>query len=349
MQSLTTLLISLEEYLPYDLLDLTLKATVILLIAALAVRALRRSSSAIRHGVWTAALLSIVALPLFSRGLPRFEVPAIAGFLPIATQDTSDEQRATPEPLLEPAAGKAFIPGPVQDNVDARLVSRSSPDIAVEPRTLNVHRRIATFGLATWLFGALSVLLTTAMRAIRTFYLRSSSTEVKDSEWNGSMSEAIQQHRLFRRLRFLENPTVSVPMTCGTIRPAILIPPGFSCSAAERRRILQHEFAHVIRFDVALQTLGRVACALYWFHPLAWWCLRQMHREREHRQMPHACVGVVHHQNITGFQLTTPFFNDRRHDFHEDGELKRCGITRTDQPALAITDRGRKVANFNHG
>lgn len=30
-----------------------------------------------------------------------------------------------------------------------------------------------------------------------------------------------------------------------------------------------------------MQMVGLIACALYWFHPLAWWCLRQMRIERE--------------------------------------------------------------------
>jgi beta-lactamase regulating signal transducer with metallopeptidase domain len=34
--------------------------------------------------------------------------------------------------------------------------------------------------------------------------------------------------------------------------------------------VLAHELIHVHRRDVPRQVLGRLALALYWFHPLSW-------------------------------------------------------------------------------
>jgi hypothetical protein len=51
---------------------------------------------------------------------------------------------------------------------------------------------------------------------------------------------------------------------------------------------LLHELAHIKRGDVAFQLLGRAACAINWFQPLAWWGLYQLRVEREH-----ACDDVV--------------------------------------------------------
>ena len=45
--------------------------------------------------------------------------------------------------------------------------------------------------------------------------------------------------------------------------------------------MLSHEIAHIERGDVATQTIGLFACALLWFHPLAWFALARLRRESE--------------------------------------------------------------------
>lgn len=272
----------MEESLPFNLLDLTVKATVILLIAALATRLFRRSSSAIRHAVLTSALLSTVALPLLSRGLPRLEVPAFTGVFRHAVQTDSDERRASPARLIEPADESRISSSTQNDGgLDASLAPRSHPEDAVVSSDPALLVRLTRVGLAVWILGVLLMLLPIAVGEFRALCLKRASTEMQGSEWNRSLSEVTRQYKLIRRVTLLTNATISVPMTWGTIRPFILIPEGYRCPCADRRRILQHEIAHVIRCDVALQTAGRIACAFYWFHPLAWWCLRQMHCERE--------------------------------------------------------------------
>ena len=75
-----------------------------------------------------------------------------------------------------------------------------------------------------------------------------------------------------------------MPMTFGMWRPCVALPADAADWSAERRRIvLLHEFSHIAAVrDVPLQMVARLACAVYWFHPLAWWALRQMRVEREH-------------------------------------------------------------------
>ena len=45
--------------------------------------------------------------------------------------------------------------------------------------------------------------------------------------------------------------------------------------------MLLHELAHVRRRDLVGHTLGRLACAVYWFHPLVWTAAKRLRSESE--------------------------------------------------------------------
>ncbi|MGH3185183.1 MAG: M56 family metallopeptidase, partial [Streptosporangiaceae bacterium] len=85
-----------------------------------------------------------------------------------------------------------------------------------------------------------------------------------------------------RRVALLENERPSLPLTFGILRPVILIPAEARAWEQERRRmVLLHELVHVKRLDWLTQLLAQLACALYWFHPLAWMAAARLREERE--------------------------------------------------------------------
>ena len=64
--------------------------------------------------------------------------------------------------------------------------------------------------------------------------------------------------------------------------PCILLPgEAQQWNDSDLRRALVHELEHVRRRDWVIQVAARAACALYWFHPLAWVTLRRLCLEAE--------------------------------------------------------------------
>jgi cell division protein FtsI (penicillin-binding protein 3) len=77
-------------------------------------------------------------------------------------------------------------------------------------------------------------------------------------------------------------PEIEAPVVVGALRPAILLPRTAQQWSAERRRaVMLHESAHVRRRDGLALLIAQIACALYWFQPLAWLALRGLRRECE--------------------------------------------------------------------
>jgi TonB family protein len=75
---------------------------------------------------------------------------------------------------------------------------------------------------------------------------------------------------------------ISVPETFGFLRPVILLPAEASDWSAERLKVvLAHELVHVARQDWLTQIVAQFSACVYWFHPLAWFALAQIRKERE--------------------------------------------------------------------
>ena len=85
-----------------------------------------------------------------------------------------------------------------------------------------------------------------------------------------------------RPIDVLLSEKIATPLTCGFVRPAIVMPADAqSWSDTDVRRAMVHELEHVRRADWPVQFAARVVCALYWFHPLAWIAWRHLCLESE--------------------------------------------------------------------
>jgi hypothetical protein len=136
--------------------------------------------------------------------------------------------------------------------------------------------------LAVWAVGAALTLgrYAVAVAAVRLIARR--AHPLTDGPWMARVREAGAELGMVEPVRLLQAEGAAMPMTWGILRPVVLVPAEADGWTAERARVvLLHELAHVARRDCLWQTVARLACAAYWFHPGVWWAARRMHVERE--------------------------------------------------------------------
>ena len=132
------------------------------------------------------------------------------------------------------------------------------------------------------MLGAAAVLLRCAVGHLGLRRLARSARPLANAEWQAQLAETAASLGLRRMPDLRASEAVGTPVTWGVRRPFVILPAEADSWPSERRRAaLLHELAHLERGDYLAQLAGTVACAVYWFHPLAWMALRQLKRESE--------------------------------------------------------------------
>ena len=293
-------------------LDVLAKATVLLIAVSLLDLAMVRRAAAMRHRLWVTAFLGLLFLPLLSFVVPEYRLavlPAqwIAGTptspekdnsfekisqetssksstnssleaMQLASQSSSEDMRQSPSP----SASLPFAQAESEIGVDSYW-SLASREFATAQST-RVAVWLPSIGLIAfvWCFGVLVAIVPLLLGMFRIRVLERCSPSISDQEPRSNLDELCQKLGIRRRVELLETNQSIVPMTWGVRRPVVLLPAAWRDWEALRcRSVLLHELAHVKRLDVLYQSIARVACSLFWFHPLAWYALSRLRVERE--------------------------------------------------------------------
>ena len=238
---------------------------------------LRRSSAAARHMVWACATAAVVLMPVLLQ-LPTWPV-----VLPAVVSSWAPS----------PASAPTVAPGALDSAPTVRqpvTASAIAPQDGARPRRVTV----TSVAVGLWAAGAGLALLWLANGIIATARLRRTAARPA-AGWTLD-ARAIAAAMGVGRVSFLESADSSMPFVCGVVRPLVVMPVEVSTWTSERlRAVLLHELAHVRRHDCLTQLLARVACAIYWFHPLVWLAAHRLRVERER-----ACDDVVLTSGVLG-------------------------------------------------
>jgi beta-lactamase regulating signal transducer with metallopeptidase domain len=255
--------------------DVILKVSVLLGLAALTTRALARGSAAARHQVWVVAIAASLMMPVLAFVGPQWTLAVLPA--PTAVAALAPVEHATP--VLEAVSTAAPIAAASADPV-FEPIPAVSPSMGEEPQA----PRAAANGFSTitsiWLAGVLLVLARLAFGTARVWWMARRATPA--AGWARLGDDLAWLLGIDRRVTFLSGDEDAMPMAWGLFRARVLLPTEADDWPIERQRVvLLHELAHVKRRDCATQMLAHVACAAYWFNPLVWLAAKRLRAERE--------------------------------------------------------------------
>ena len=224
--------------------------------------ALRRASAHWRYLLWIVVLLKCI-------------VPAVV-LVPMPVLDRVVEEAALVTRQASPGGRDAQAGGAAQQRLVSHSRGQESPAVrpALDPRTGLV---------AVWGAGAVVLLLVVMAKALRIQRDLRRARTLPDMELECEFLELVTVLKLRSRPRLCLIRGISQPFVWGVIRGCIYLPQGFAGqgTAQQRRLVIAHELAHVLRWD-ALANFSQVLIqAIFWFHPLVWWLNRIIRHERE--------------------------------------------------------------------
>jgi beta-lactamase regulating signal transducer with metallopeptidase domain/protocatechuate 3,4-dioxygenase beta subunit len=295
---MNAMLLDLMARSPRDVpaLDVAIKATLILAAAGVAALALRRSSAAARHLAWCLGLGAALALPVLSLALPGWSwrvLPAAGDESHPARTSAAHSPALRPERTIAASLPVHEATFDEEDLLGAEPAARHSRPAAANPVVAPSGSSWRILALSwpwvAWLQGALAVLSTPMAGWVALRRWTRQAEPIDDAEWIALLSDLTARLGLSRQITLLRGARAAMPMTWGWFRPVVLLPADADAWDLDRRRdVLLHELAHVKRLDCLAQAIARWACAVCWFHPLAWVAARRMRIERER-----ACDDVV--------------------------------------------------------
>ena len=255
------------------IISLAVRLTILLIAGGIAVFAVRRSTSAVRHVVIAVTLLCVIALPAMMLIVPQWRVAVL------------------PTPQVAPAPVTPTAPvatTATQTRMPIHPVLITSDRVAAAPVTVGTTIRpsramtVPEMALYIWMLGVAFGLLWLAAGRYGLARVRRRATPLDTREWRAILDVERAHAGITGDVTLLASDAVSTPVTWGILEPVIVLPEAALVWSDERRRVvLMHELAHIARRDSATQLVATLACVVYWIHPLVILAARRLRAECE--------------------------------------------------------------------
>ncbi len=246
------------------LLESSLQASLIIILTALLRR--RTPNKLPKRGFVALWLLAAARMLLpwkfpFRYGVEALLLrafPALRTLFPIS----STPQIARGAPHAVPAViGATFGP-----NTGGTLAKGAAATSALDA----LLRKLSTLSpwRILWLLGLAACALALLLPHLRWRQIYARSLPLNDA----NVDAWLRAHPLkLRRIRARISDEIPTPLSCGLLRPTILLPASLDRSDAARlSQVLLHECTHIRRLDLLAKLAFAAALCAHWFNPLAW-------------------------------------------------------------------------------
>jgi hypothetical protein len=216
----------------------SIRALLMVAGTGLLLSAFRVRRASVLHGAWTAAMVGMLLLPVWTKWGLSVNAPVLPDAPRWETIQTP-ERYAVPQPA-------AITPTEIAESFRSGIPSEKrlpSPD----------WRQVVT---VVYLAGFALML----------------ARLIRGTLWVRSMMRGSGQNE-----GFATSPLCAAPVTLGWLRPRLLLPDSWrTWPQAKLETVLIHEREHLRRRDPLIQWLALLNRCVFWFHPVAWWLERKL-------------------------------------------------------------------------
>lgn len=234
------------EGLLITVLNMTLTASVMILVVLLVRLALRRAPRICSYALWAVVLFRLLCPVSFSSEF------SLLGAL--QNESTEHHMEYIPQDIGYQMQPKVELPIPAVEEAVNRSLPAGNPQGSVNPLQVVLY-----LAVRIWVLGILAMLFYSLVSLLR---LR--------KKLKGAVRE---QKNIFRL------PGKGTPFVYGLIRPRIYLPEVLG--KTEQEYILLHERIHIRRGDHIFRLLAWLALCLHWFNPLVWLAFSLSGRDME--------------------------------------------------------------------
>ncbi len=245
-------------------LDVVVKATVLMAIGFLCHAALGRGRALVRSALWNACLVGLLLLPAASAAFPRVSIPVLPGPARAGDPIPIAAPRWVEPVVAETAPPVAAAPRPPADTYPAVAAPSPSPPPA----------RLSAVDALLGLYLAIVILMIArlALALGCVARLKRNALALDDERWSSELEHWRKWLNVRHKVKLATSDRVSVPVVVGWRAPVILLPEALVAASSPGLidAVLLHELGHVKRGDFAWNVMRKLVQIVYWPHPLAW-------------------------------------------------------------------------------